>query len=963
MELSRNLRLILGAMLASFLLSGSLFAQAGSGTLQGQVTDPSGAAVPAITVAVAGPGGAALVTQTDEQGRYAFHNLPPGTYTVDIRVKGFADFQKAGVVIVHGQTQAVDARLEVALEKQQVTVEGEANKVSVAAENNASALVIKGKDLEALSDDPDELQNELTALAGPSAGPNGGQIYIDGFTGGQLPPKSAIREIRVNQNPFSAQYDKLGYGRIEILTKPGTDHLHGQVFFNENDSALNSRNPFTTQIPSYHSEIYDGNIGGALSKKASFFIDVQRRQIQDAAIVNAVVPGPAPDFAATPFSQSVLTPQTRTNFSPRIDYQVSSNNTLTVRYHFWQNNLKNQGIGQFSLASLASNMQEGENSLQVSDSQVLSSRTVTEIRFEYERETSNETPLGTAPTINVPDAFVTGGSNDGKNIDSTNYYELQSYTSMSLGKHMLKFGGRLRNTSDRNTATGNFNGNYIFTTFNAYQTTQQGLLLGWTPAQIRAAGGGASQFSIVTGTPTLHVNYFDIEPYVEDDWRIKPNMTLNLGLRFETQNHIPDHADFAPRLGFAWGIDGGGKKSAKTVLRAGFGIFYDRFTENLVLNAARFNGITQQQAIITHPDFFPSLPSASQIAASATSPTVYQIDPNLRTPYTTQAGIGLERQVARNVTASVTYVNTHGVHQFLTNNINSPLPSPDGTYDPTDPALRPLGTLENIYDYQSVGLFNQNQVIANFRVNEAKMSLFGFYTLNYADGNTAGANTFPSNPYDIAADYGRAAFDVRHRLFVGGSYNLPKGFQIFPFMIASSGMPFNIYLNQNINFSTKFNQRPAFATSSTPPADVVVTKYGTFDIHPAPDQAIIPPNLETGPGRFSLNLRLSKTFNFGPETKGGGGGFGGGHWHGGGLGGRGLGSAGGGPFGNRQASNRRYNLTFSIQARNIFNNVNLASPNGVIGSPLFGESNAIVGGFFGSSAANRRIDAQVRFSF
>ena len=132
--------------------------------------------------------------------------------------------------------------------QQQVEVQAENTTISTAADANASAIVIKGEDLNALSDDPDELQNELTALAGPAAGPNGGQIYIDGFTGGQLPPKSSIREIRVNQNPFSAEYDRLGYGRIEIFTKPGTDKLHGQVQVGGNDSAFNSQNPILVGV-------------------------------------------------------------------------------------------------------------------------------------------------------------------------------------------------------------------------------------------------------------------------------------------------------------------------------------------------------------------------------------------------------------------------------------------------------------------------------------------------------------------------------------------------------------------------------------------------------------------------------------------------------------------------------------------------------------------------------------------
>ena len=239
-----------------------------------------------------------MVAQTDEQGKYAFRNLTPGTYTLTINLKGFDDFVKAGIVVARGQPQVVNAQMSVAVEKQQITVTDTTTKVSVNPDENASALVIKGKDLEALSDDPDELQSELEALAGPSAGPNGGQIYIDGFTGGQLPPKSSIREIRVNQNPFSAQYDSLGYGRIEILTKPGTDKFHGQLFVDGNDSAFNTRNPFATDIPGYHSELFNGNIGGPINKKTSFYVDGQRRDIEDDAIVNATVldPKPQSDF-------------------------------------------------------------------------------------------------------------------------------------------------------------------------------------------------------------------------------------------------------------------------------------------------------------------------------------------------------------------------------------------------------------------------------------------------------------------------------------------------------------------------------------------------------------------------------------------------------------------------------------------------------------------------------------------
>ena len=365
---SISLALFLAPILAS-----PLFAQTSSGTLRCQVNDPSGGAVTQATVLVTSATGQTQAVQGNRDGVYEFKGLAPGKYTVKAIAKGFALYEQQGVEITAGQVQKLSISLQIEQEVQKITVSGEAPTVSVNPENNASSLVISGKELESLSDDPDELQSELEALAGPSAGPNGGQIYIDGFTGGQLPPKSSILEIRVNQNPFSAEYDKLGYGRIEITTKPGMSQYHGQVFVNGNSSAFNTRNPFATEEPGYHSEFYNGNIGGPISKKASFFFSVFRRDINDVNVVSAFVL--SPDLTQqVPFSQAVLNPQMRMNLSPRLDYQLSSKNVLTVRYQLWQDKGTNDGIGQFSLPSQAYNTNGTEHTIQVSDTQVFSER-------------------------------------------------------------------------------------------------------------------------------------------------------------------------------------------------------------------------------------------------------------------------------------------------------------------------------------------------------------------------------------------------------------------------------------------------------------------------------------------------------------------------------------------------------------------------------------------------------------
>jgi hypothetical protein len=912
-----------------------------------------------------------LVAQTDEQGRYAFRNLAPGTYTLSVSLKGFNDFVKEGIVIARGRPQVVNVQLSVAVQKQQITVTDESTKLDTNPSNNASALVIKGKDLEALSDDPDELQSELEALAGPSAGPNGGQIFIDGFTGGQLPPKSSIREIRVNQNPFSSQYDTLGYGRIEILTKPGADRLHGQLFASGNDSAFNTRNPFATRIPGYHSEIFNGNLGGPINKKTSFFVDGQHRDIEDDAIVNAIVLDE--NLNQTSLVEAVPTPQTQTNFSSRIDTQIGRNNTLTIRYALWENSQTNPGIGQFNLPSAGYDTGERYQSIQGSDAQVINEKAVTEIRFRFYRDDEHQNPTGSLlpdgqppPTISVLGAFTDGWSSAGALKNSSNGYELQDYTSVSLARNFLRFGARFRDYDESALSTADFNGTFTFQSLNTYQIAEKGLKAGLTPAQIQANGGGPSQFTLTTGIPLAAVNYFDLEPYVEDDWKPRHNLTLSGGLRFETQNHIHDRADFAPRVGIVWGLGRG--KATKTVLRAGYGLFYDRFAQNYILNAARLNGINQQQYIVPaadlpldSADYFPNTPSVDMLPASLAIPTTYQIAPNLRTPYTSQAGMGLERQVTKNATVSVTYLNTHGVHQLITRNINAPDPA-----NPDD--ARPDPSRSNVYQYESAGLYNQNQMIANFNLRGSKLSLFGFYTLSYADSNTAGGASFPMNQYNLDEDYGRAAYDVRNRLFLGGSWNLPRGFQIFPFVVANSAPPFNITLSQDLGGDYLpngiFNARPAFASSLSNPANVVNTKWGDFDTMPAPGETLIPPNYGVGFSQFTANLRLSKTFSFGKEVQGSYSGGGGGPRYGRGLGGGGLSSMGNANiFNSGNTSNRRFNLTFSLSARNIFNNVNDAPPVGNLDSPIFGKANALAGGFFSSSAANRRVDLQIRFSF
>jgi hypothetical protein len=393
------------------------------------------------------------------------------------------------------------------------------------------------------------------------------------------------------------------------------------------------------------------------------------------------------------------------------------------------------------------------------------------------------------------------------------------------------------------------------------------------------------------------------------------------------------------------------------------------------MQAERLNGINQKQVTITvDPNnasaanvanrallasLFASYPSIPSLPGTQT--TTYAIDPGLRTPYTVQFAGSVERQLTKSATLSGTYIHSHGVHQLFSSVLTTtPVPQ---------------------YQFESGGVFNQNQLIVSFNARSGtRLTIFSFYTFSRANSDTVGANSFASDPTrGISADYGRAAFDVRHRLFFGGTVSLPHGFRLSPFMVANSGAPFNIITGTDLNGDSIFNDRPAFANGASG-SSIVDTGFGAFNTSPAPGQAIIPSNFGSSPAQFTLNMRLSKTIGIGPkleaaspnpQQQGQGGQFGGpgrgveGRGPGGGgSGGMGGGQrGGGGAFGGPEKSSQRYSLTFSANARNIFNNVNPAPPIGNLSSGLFGRSTALAGGVFNTQSANRRIDLQVMFSF
>lgn len=1018
MNFLRNLPGRICCLALCIMLTGALAAaQQTRGTLRGLIIDELGAAIVGANVTLTDATGVEKKTTTNGEGLYSFVGLAPGKYTLLAVAPGFAPSVSKEIDVTTAR-QTLDLTLRVTIEEK-VTIAETA--VSTEATNNANQTVIAGKDLDALPDDPDELAAALQALAGPSIGPNGGQIIIDGFTGGTLPSKDAIREIRINQNPFAAENDHPS-ARIDILTRPGTDKLRGGASVNFNDESLNSRNPFavtSSKRTPFQIRQYDMNLSGPIvARKASFFFNFGRIETDDNELVRATVLDD--NLNAVEFGEAFVVPRRNLFFSPRFDYAINASNTLIVRYNYNRIRAENQGIGGFTLPERAFNTFSTNHTIQVTETAILNPTTVNETRFQYSFNRNEQTGTNDVPALDVSGAFGSGGSQVGQSFSERKSWELNNFTAQQMGTHAIKFGGRIRYIGVDDTNEGTFGGNWTFTggfgltSIERYQLTVRLLEQGLTPAQVRAAGGGATSFRLNAGNPFADVTRTDYGVFIQDDWRIRPNLTFSYGLRYEIQTNAHSKYDFAPRLAVAWSP--GAANSArppKMVIRFGTGFFYNRFSENNTLQARRFNGLNVIQTSVVEPFDRNKPPSVAEqqlpnVAAiysilnqwsptavpsvdgiPANQQTIWQVDPKLQIPTVYLVGTQVERQLPRNITMFLGFYNIRIVHVIRGRDVNAPLPFTITELTPN--GFRPDPTKGEINRYEASGQFNQRQLFVGFNSRLSRMiQLNGNYSLSKTTNDTdgQGGGLFPMNSYDLTGEFGRGSFDIRHRFTIFGTLNLPWWKVVLnPFIVANTGPAFNITTGQDRNLDRQFNERPSFAgpNADCSAPNIRCTRFGNFNLTPLPGDTIIPRNFGQAPGAFVVNLRISRTFAFGDigrsnaaapgaaRPAGGPGGPGAGGpvaaASGGGSGPRvaAVGPQGGG---GTAPSEKRYNLNVSINFQNLLNRVNLSTPVGNLSSPSFGESLGLGGAFGGfgggggsSGAGNRRIYAQVRLNF
>ncbi len=940
----------------------NLYAQE-TNDLNGQVSDSLGSVIVGATVTIIDSNKNKHVTITNQKGEFSFKNLTAGKYIVTTTAPDFS-FEINRIEVVSGKKSALKITLNVQKINEAVEIDND-NEVNTDADNNKSQMVLGGKDLDGLPSDPEALQAALNALVGGNGGPDGAQFIIDGFTNGKMPPKEAIREIRINRNPFSAEFERLGIARIEILTKPGTDSWRGSAFLNFNDESLNARNPFSLNRAASQTKVFGGTLSGPIKRgKSSFFLDANYSSFKSGSTVNATVLDNS--FNETQFSQEFTVPNIRFSLSPRFDYQINSRNTLVARYSFASNYAQNLGLVGFSLPSRSYSNNGYEHQFQITETAILNPKTVNETRVQYNFSKRRQNGDNSIPTVNVSSAFLGGGPQVGNNFNTTNRWEIQNLTTTSLGKknqHAVKFGGMLRTIVITDKSEFNYGGTFVFAgvseiVFNSVANRFEQVLLYSSIEQYRQKLLGnpdprfnPNQFTITNGNPLAQVSQHEVGFFISDDWKITQNLTLGFGVRYENQTNINDKLNLAPRFSFAWQP----WTKSKTVIRGGVGVFYNRFGENNTLQVLRSDGITQKQfvvannpAILGQPIFtlngVSNLPTPEQIDWLAPLTNVTRtIDPKIQAPYTIQALLGFEKQLNQTSVLAVTYSLAKSWHLFRTRNINAPICPPLSNCSFN--SVRPFLTKGNVYQTESSGYSNSQFLNVNLNTRFGqKFSVFSNYRFGVNKGDTdsfgrSGGGSFPAYSYELEDEYGYNSLDIRHNLFIGGGIKLPNNFSLNSFFSITSGTPFNIIIGADTNLDTQFTERPTFAQLNRR-CQMLSLKNRFCNIEDITNslEKIIPRNYGRGTWAANVNLSLGKTFALGKNQR--------------------IVKT---P--NREIS-KPYNFAININIHNLFNINNKGNPIANLSSPMFGKNNTGNSLFGFSGGENqRKIDVNLRFNW
>ncbi|HZR31429.1 MAG TPA: TonB-dependent receptor [Terriglobales bacterium] len=731
----------------------------------GTVEDQSGAVIPSSKVTLTSRmTQRSLHTLTDEEGRFLFRNVEAGPYSIKATGEGLQSPDLAVIVRNTSVELKITARITTG---EQITVSSSAID-RVSPEGNASAVTVNDNFLRALPTDSQNLlpllNNFIVPAATATAGPS---IVVDGLEADQLDdvPAYAIKRMIIDRNPYSAEYRRPGTARVEITTKTGSQKLfHGNLALFGRNSIFDSRNALARIKPDLNRRLWEASFSGPFAvRHSSFFVSGQHFGDQETAVVNART-------LAGPIVANVPTSQKWTTLLGRVDFYSNPGRTLSFLYGFNDKHEMNHGIGGLSLPSQGIATRLRSNRIQATYQQALSPNFLNTVRFMARKEMDQSGSPPDAAKIVVNGAFI-GGSAQTATLAHENILQVEDVAAYSHGRHTFRFGATDWTRMVHGSDWSNFGGTFQFADLNHF------------------AQGLPYVFIINQGEPQLSFRVQIVSGFLQDEIKLRPNLNVALGLRYDWQSNLDRRSEFAPRISVAYAPG-----DQKTVFRAGAGIFYEYLPQIAVWRTALFEGLRQSQLVIPNPSFH-GLP-----VSGTAPPSIFRLAPDLTAPYVLQSSLGIERQLGKQMVLTVEGHFLRGVHLFRTLDINAPLPQT---------GVRPMANFLNLDQIESTAMMRSAGLSVSFRGRVGRRAyLMAQYNLSHTTNDTSGIFSLPANNYDLRAERGRADFDRRHRFSLTGVVNLPGSTRVGTVLALSSGAPFDITTGFDTNGDTVANDRP-----------------------------------------------------------------------------------------------------------------------------------------------------------
>ena len=751
------------------------FAQAAF-SLHGSVVDPTGAAVPGATIRVETADGKVVgESVADPKGQFALTGLARGNFKLTVPAYyGFA--AQTLPLRIAGDVSALKVTLTAQAISQQIDVSA-ADTLSTDASSNRDTVTTTGDQLRKLPVFDQDYIAALTPFLDASSGSSGGAtIIVDGVEMKNAGVSaSAIQEVRVNNDPYTAEFTRPGRGRIEIITKPGSPVVHGEANFLDRDAVFNAKNYFSPVRPPESRRIDEGHLQGpaAPGGHTSFIGSWSYREQNTVAVVNAIGPQGA-------IVENVSTPNRDAEYSIRVSRDFSPAHRFSAGYNYEGSSSTNAGVGGKTLAEAGYNQNSREDDVIFNDRLILSPNLIHQLQVTFEKDRDVTTSVTSAQAIYVSGAFIGGGA-QADAVRTENTIHVNDVLSLSHGKHYLRAGIQLPQFSRRATDDhSNRLGTFRFSSLASY--------VGNAPYVFTAQQG--------VGRGLYWINEFGA--FVQDQVKLSPRLQMSLGLRYDWQTFLPDNNNLGPRVSLSYAPGQG-----KTILRVGTGIFYDRTGGDFPSTVKLHNGVALRSIQVQNPSFPFSAPGAGDLPTN-----LVRFENNVRTPYALQYSFGVERQVHRSVTLTAAYRGQVQVKSFRSRDANAPVLPPNPSLLADYP--RPDARYGEIQQIESGGRTLQNALDLSFRGRAGRwFSGQAQYTLSRFEGNTGGINAFPQDQYQPNAEWGRSDKDRLQRFNLIGNINPDHWLTLGVNATLSSGLPYTEITGDDYFHTGLGNARPA----------------------------------------------------------------------------------------------------------------------------------------------------------